>query len=165
MNHIMIDLETFGTGELPMIVSIGWAVFDEDKILGSGVMHPVLEGNIDSDTVMFWLKQDDDARSKIYDVTRGASLTHCLLELAGFIDESDITGVWANGVSFDLRILKEWYEIKNILVPWKYYSERCMRSFKELDVPRISPGVAHCAESDAIAQAKTVQNVWRKYAT
>ena len=159
MNHLMIDIETLGVKELPAILSIGWCLFDSE-ILGSGEVFPVIEGNIDGETVMWWLKQSDEARLAQARAPRTKTLTECLESLSVFIKDSDISTVWCKGASFDFRILHQWFDELGGEPPWHYGQERCLRSFKEISQVKKSH-VPHSAKHDAIAQAEQVISVWQ----
>ncbi|MFM9673750.1 3'-5' exonuclease, partial [Streptomyces galilaeus] len=72
MNHVMLDLETMGQGNNAAIVAIG-AVFFEPTTgeIGDTFYRKIdLEsaaqyGEIDPNTVLWWLKQSDAARAEI----------------------------------------------------------------------------------------------------
>lgn len=168
MNHVMIDIETMGTSSEAAIVAIGAVLFDpETQQLGATYYAKVLladavakGGKIDADTVLWWLKQDDEARKEI----TGEGRTEIEIALAGlyvFIEDNTDPGalqVWANGASFDLPILTSAFtRLGYKPAPWKFYQERCFRTLKNLR-PDIKseplPGnVKHNALDDAKAQA------------
>jgi len=158
--HIMIDIETLGTGVLPTILSIGWCLFDDTKTHGSGELFPIIEvgATADPKTALWWMDQPDAARKLQTGAIRTETLETCLLRLGTMISESKIKGVWAKGVSFDLRILRDWYKEYEMDTPWHHRAERCMRTFYDLKVESVASTVPH-----AIAQAETVQKVWRLF--
>lgn len=163
---LMLDLETLGTGTLPVILSIGWCLFTETEIVQSGAFYPTLDSqqgsSIDADTVMWWLRQDKEAQDKVTSVRRNQTLKGCLKEVIAIVQHQQPSEVWCNGASFDLRILREAYKtVGYAQPPWPYYAECCMRALRSI-TDRVKPEIPHCAQSDAVAQAQTVMQIWQE---
>lgn len=168
MNHVMIDIETMGTGTDAAIVAIGAVLFDpETEQLGDTFYAKVdladavkCGGKIDADTVLWWLKQGEEARNEITSGARG-SIDSALDGLSDFIVDNTPTEarqVWANGASFDLPILTSAFARTYFApAPWKFWQERCYRTLKNLrpDIKAVAPAgnVKHNALDDAKAQA------------
>ena len=73
IQHIMLDLETMGTGPNAAITAIGAVKFDPDKgeIVETFYFKVNLEssvkqgGVIDASTVIWWLGQNEEARAEM----------------------------------------------------------------------------------------------------
>jgi hypothetical protein len=173
MNHIMLDLETMGTGPNAAIVAIGAVEFEINKTpgqLGGGQLGDTFYmpisldsamasgGQVDAGTVLWWLKQTDAAR---------AMFTHPAIEhgqaLANFSSWMHQCGefknlrVWGNGASFDNVILASAYRRAALPLPWNGFNDRCYRTVKSMHptAPALERvGTHHNAMDDAISQAK-----------
>lgn len=159
--HIMLDLETMGTGPNAAITAIGAVKFDPDKSeivdtfyfkvnLESSVRHG---GVIDASTVIWWLGQNEEARAEMQ--KEGRHLIDGLYELKGQIGSD--ARIWGNGAAFDNVILRSAYERAQIIAPWDFWNDRCYRTVKAMfkQTPTVEkPTVAHNALADAEAQAK-----------
>jgi len=79
MNNIMLDLETMGNGNNAAIIAIGAVKFDQDITdrfyktidLDSSVDVGL---EIDPSTVLWWMKQGDDARGQFQ---HPGAITNC----------------------------------------------------------------------------------------
>lgn len=158
MKNIMIDLETMGQKSNAAIISIGAVYFDNS---GLGSTFSVLVDldssvemgmDIDASTVMWWMKQSEDARS----VFTGASihLADALFAFSEFVEEG--CTLWGNGADFDNVILANAYDKCNIPFPFKFWNNRCYRTMKNIfrDVEMDRKGIYHNALDDAISQAE-----------
>lgn len=163
---VMLDLETMGNGPNAAIVAIGAVAFSIERAeisddhfytrvdLDSSVQHG---GVIDSSTVMWWMKQSDEARSEIAK-DGGIHIIDTLFEFKRwlqFVADGDESRVWGNGASFDNVILRSAYQRRNQKAPWNWWNDRCYRTVRALhrDVPMQRVGTHHNALSDAISQA------------
>ena len=171
MNHIMIDLETFGTRPGSMIVSIGAVIFDPHSDAVGGQFHTGIRpesraGTIDPSTVMWWMQQADAARAALIQrIETGENLGAALLRLHAFISTVNPPCVWGNGATFDIAMLEDAFTRERIPIPWEYRGVRCFRTIaSELSEPYdwVKPTIAHDALADAIAQAKTLQNIYAR---
>ena len=156
--QIMLDLETLGKKPGSVIVAIGAVMFNE-----RGITHRFYERvdavscvkaglTMDVETVMWWMKQAEEARLEI---TRdGLALKDALIEFKKWIGGEEVD-VWGNGAAFDNVILAEAYDRCGLERPWKYYNDRCYRTMKSLhpEIPMIRKGVHHNALDDAESQA------------
>jgi exodeoxyribonuclease VIII len=164
MQNIMIDLETMGTGPAAAIVAIGAVEFDlVSGELGREFYEAVslpssMEsgGRVDADTVLWWLRQSDEARAlfrapahRLYEVLE--QLAFFMAEFAG-----PEVKVWGNGAAFDNVVLAGAFDRAGLDRPWKYSNDRCYRTVKALhpEVPMERTGTHHNALDDAISQAK-----------
>ena len=176
MNHVMIDLETFGTRSNSVVVSIGAVAFDpySDSLLGASFHEAIdLKSAIghglkmDPSTVLWWLEQSQNAQMALVHKVKGASsLATTLGAFRGFLQRvSPDVKVWGNGADFDLALLQDAYESIGSEKPWKYNASRCYRTLlAEFGRPedKVAPELAHDALADAIAQAKTAQNIFAR---
>jgi len=176
MKHIMLDIETMGNSSEAAIMSIGACYFNPStgEVGETFHQHCSLQSSVnaglimDASTILWWMQQDDDARSKFYSNSSERCIKECLINLAAFIDSN--CQVWGNGATFDNTIIKNAY--KKALgydAPWKFWNDRDVRTIVELgyqigiDPKRDLPfeGVKHDALADAIHQAKYVSVIWQ----
>ena len=164
---LMIDTETAGMPPTGALMSIGAVFFDlhtqtvgptfnRTIHLASSVKHG---GTIDPSTVLWWLRQSDEARAEITRQDARSPLKEALDNLSAWyleIGADEHTQVWCNGASFDFPILEAAYRAVNAVSPWSYWQLRCARTARNLlpacETPR--QGVAHNALADAIYQAQ-----------
>lgn len=172
MKHIMLDLETMGSGPDAAIIAIGAVEFDLDKQklgkefyvtvdLTSSVEHG---GVIDPGTVLWWMKQSDEAR-RMFQLTN----KHIVTALTDFVDfisacapKKDIT-VWGNGAAFDNVILSSAFRRIGAPAPWEFWNDRCYRTVKALrpDIKMKREGTHHNALDDARDQTKHLFEILR----
>jgi len=171
MNHVMVDLETLGTTADAVIMSIGAVKFDldSDKIDNAGFYASVsVDSNlsrgrrVDESTLIWWLQQTPEAQTVFTEPKQ--SLESALEELSDWL-ETDKYCVWANGADFDTPMLQHAYRQHNMETPWKFWNNRCFRTFKNLPQSRLAvienTGVKHNALTDALNQAKHAQAIQR----
>ncbi len=157
MNNIMLDIETMGTNPSSAILAIGAVKFDrygigDDFIETVDLQSSMDEGlTLDASTVMWWMNQSRDARSKLFGDS--VSLKYALKSFSKWVGEKVV--MWGNGVGFDNTILGNAYDITNIDRPWKFWNDRCYRTIKSLypNVYMDRVGVYHYAVDDAKTQA------------
>lgn len=177
MLDVMIDLETMSTRSDASIVAIGAVKFDPSAVPGMfdseyyatiDLQSCIDAGmRVDGNTIKWWLKQSDEARSALYREPSEHQKSTEKLQLdvmkalsdfwAWYGEESVPT--WGNGSSFDLTILGNAYLRWWTNTPWKFYHEKCFRTLRDEfpNVMRRKPDLAHHALEDAKAQAYTVQ--------
>ena len=152
----MLDLETMGTGPTSAIVAVGAVLFNKDKVVNRfyrtiDLKDSELYGDIDGSTVMWWMKQSQQAREEIFKANN--DLIDVLEEFSKWLPAGVL--VWGNGSDFDNVILANAYKACCITQPWRYSHNRCFRTVKamneSLNVERI--GVYHNALDDAENQA------------
>jgi DNA polymerase III epsilon subunit-like protein len=158
MAHVMIDLETLGVYTDSIILSIGAVKFAPDKIketfhIGVDPQSCADVGmTVGLDTVMWWMKQDEESRSQLVSMER-YPLEEMLSRFSEWIHPDD--KVWGNGAAFDNVILRKAYDLCGLETPWKFANDRCYRTIKSLrpDVQIKRIGTHHNALDDAITQA------------
>jgi len=154
---IMVDIETFATGNNAAIVSIGAVAFNADGDNGPlytnspgaladlgqgfrvnvdlGQSDPAKRGDIDPATVEWWLAQSPEARAMLVDGVR-LPLGEALEQLTGWIKE--IAGrpralrLWSNGPTFDETIIRAAYGRYGLVLPLSFRGSRCCRTMIEL---------------------------------
>ncbi len=163
--HIMLDLETLGTAPGSAIIAIGAVKFTEGQILSEFYRRVDLKSNtqydlkMDPSTVLWWLKQPDEARLEITkEGVHLASALHIFSEWVMVAQHREMEHepeVWGNGASFDNTLLSVAYERTGITCPWKYSNDRCYRTVKNIypDIPMPRTGTHHNALDDARSQA------------
>lgn len=179
MTHLMIDLETFGTGPKAPPVAIAICAFEmegrrpvrDDCLYERITLQSVLMAGmeLDQSSIEWWRSQPDgEARREIAEVAAMAALT-VILDVENFVREvGEIEGVWSHGAGFDLPILKGLWRAFDRSPPWDYRLERDTRTMiwlcKALGrtvVHSERHGAAHTAYGDAITQAIQTQARWR----
>lgn len=180
--HIMVDLETLGTGDHAPIIQIGAVRFDwraSPDAPEGWVSSPYGEfrrnikwrssgfGTIDPDTMLWWLKQDERTRQQVFDQDVAVDLTTAIADFYAWVQEGGpVEGVWADSPSFDLRLLRQAAERVRKGWIFTHRQERDVRTLKkelavEGDVPEFV-GKQHDALDDAHFQALLVCNVMRR---
>lgn len=180
--HLMVDLETMGSGPDAPIVSIGAVYFDPSTGNTGAEFYQVvsLESSMsfgmkpDASTIQWWLKQSSEARSAIL-VDEAQGLRETLELLADFIAENAANGshtvqLWGNGCSFDNVILRRAYALTETPFSVPFWNDRDVRTMVELgksvginprfDIP--FEGDMHNALSDARHQVKYVSAIWQR---
>lgn len=159
--HVMIDLETLGTGERAHILSIGAVSFDASGIIDRYYVNVGADGqndrDIDADTVRWWMQQSDAARAALINpapIEPHRAAAH----IANFIHGAD--AIWAYPASFDLPILhtfiKDW-RLNKSLDRRKQRCARTVLALAEVDVASYrGAGTHHNALDDAEAQARAL---------
>jgi len=166
MNHVMLDLETMGTGPTAAIASIGAVAFDLDNGLTRqfyrrvDLQSCVTAGlTMDASTVLWWMRQGDAARSELQ--LEAVDLMPALGEFREWFPVR--AKLWGNGATFDNVIMRSAYTAMDMTAPWEYWDDRCLRTLRDLrpDIPRPKPELAHHALSDAVAQAEHALAIMR----
>lgn len=167
--HVMLDLETWGTGNKAVIVSIGACKFDGNDILDAfhvGVdpkSCQTLGLEIDADTILWWM---DPQQRNALDEWLKLERVDLASALVGFDlwckQEPGIVAIWGNGSTFDNVILRSGFQAAGLEYPVRFGADQCYRTKKNgSDVAMIREGTHHKALDDAISQAKHLQRIWR----
>lgn len=181
MQHMMIDIETLGTGPTAPILSFAAATFDPLEFGGSYNQRPLylnvsLDEQLsksyakpDADTVMWWLKQDEGARNRLTD-PKPIDPESAYKALRGYTETHKPEAVWANGATFDFPILDYSHRAFGMKLPWHYRAVRDMRTlyalWGDLDNAMIAvgrTGEKHDALDDVIHQIKVVQAYYKGF--
>lgn len=171
MKNVMIDLETMGNKPNAPIIAIGAVFFDMTTgEIGKEFYREVnLESSVavgcemDVSTVLWWLKQSDEARAKFAKNDSAPQLLLVLLEFMEFMGKG--AQPWGNGAGFDLGILANSYRKLGLEPPWKFWAERDVRTIVELDHNNHKgmhfTGIPHYALDDAKHQVKYISAIVR----
>lgn len=163
INQLVLDIETLGKSNTPIITQIGAVVFNTEQGIFDQFHIRINPGScqeigltMDVSTVLWWLKQSDAARAE-FEKGPQVSIQGALDGLSEFCKRhlSKESGVWGNGVAFDNVILTNAYRLAGKELPWKFWQDRCYRTIKALlkSIPVDDYGVAHNGLDDAIKQA------------
>lgn len=174
--HCMIDIETFGTNNEAVILSIGAVKFDpnfrvnypldeEFDNFHVGVTPESCEAlglKTDMKTVMWWMDKDrDEARKRLFAMER----VDLASTLDGFLQWYGPKSLptWGNGASFDNVIMRSAFKACGMNAPWQFWDDRCYRTLKNLmNVKRPYNDEAHSALADAQQQARHLQLIVAK---
>jgi len=165
--HIMIDLETLGTTADAVILSIGAVRFslesaivfkaDNETFYRSLMIDCQPRRKISESTIVWWMSQSKEAQAVFSEPKM--TLFNALADLQEWINHSN-PNVWSNGADFDLPMLVNAFDQERLVLPWKPYSGRCYRTYKNLPGARgvnvLRKGEHHNALDDALYQAEHV---------
>lgn len=185
--HVMLDLETWGSGPKALPVSIGAVKFDDVSILDRfhvGIDVKSLPRDlgciIDPDTMLWWMDEERaDARREWLALEKVDIRT----ALEGFwlwyestpgdeipLDPADAPHaygeklpIWGNGATFDNVILRNAYDACGMEYPAPFWKDWCYRTVKNLrpDIKLQRVGTHHSAVDDAESQARHLQELAR----
>ncbi len=166
MKRVMVDLETLDNLPTAMIVSIGAVAFDPDQPAETDqtfyrrIDARQSHGTIGADTVLWWLRQSDEARAEL-SVEGGDSINVALLAFSEFCQ--GLNEIWAGPSYFDVTILENAYRRSSLLFPWKYFQVRDWSTLRKLTRTEKAPNAcAHNALADAQAQVAGFRQAWQK---
>tara|TARA_R110000868_G_scaffold261331_3_gene519433 strand:+ start:8793 stop:9326 length:534 start_codon:yes stop_codon:yes gene_type:complete len=169
MPHVMIDLETLGTGHDAVILSLGAVKFEPMKP-GSDIdsFHVTINPasclahglTVTGDTIMWWLNSERSVARRELLAQPSVDLWDALDGFATWFG-GDSMPVWGNGATFDNVILRTAFEKVGIMCPWAFYHDRCYRTIKgfALHVDMKREGTHHNALDDAVSQARHLQAI------
>lgn len=176
LGHVMLDLETMGNKSNSAIISIGAVEFNlETGEIGDTFYSRVdiqscldLGLIINGSTVMWWLKQNEQARNKITE-GEGSSLEVVLDAFTGWFGHlgKDVQ-IWGNGARFDIGILEDAYVACRWSVPWGFREERDLRTLVafapeiKLKAQNEFKGVVHDPIDDCKLQIDYASKIWNK---
>lgn len=173
----MVDIETLDTRPSAVVISIGVVLFNrrEPKVkmkelnLKFGKKEfrdeQIMMGRtVDKETVAWWKGQEPDAK-RIFKQANVTSMEDALNKLTAFLTQGDTNYlIWGNGSDFDNTIITSLYESFGMQAPWKFWNNRCFRTFKgehgHITRPPEFQGVKHDAVDDARQQARYLQAIY-----
>jgi len=166
LKRVMVDLETLDNLPTAMIVSIGAVAFDPDQPAETDqtFYHRIdarqSHGTIGADTVLWWLRQSDEARRELYAYQDSSDhINIALLAFSEFCQGLD--EIWAGPSYFDVTILENAYRRSSLLFPWKYSQVRDWSTLRKLTRTEKAPNAcAHNALADAQAQVAGFRQAW-----
>ena len=160
MKKLMVDCETLGIGERPVLLSIGAVVFDDTEIHKYFHVQIDIEStkahgfSVDQSTLDWWDQQDPIAKKDAFSGER--DIQDALAALVRFYKVNECTQIWSKGSIADIRWINNALNYFDMRQPWKFWQEMCFRTFLEMS-PRVSmafEGVPHNALDDAAHQAR-----------
>lgn len=173
---VMVDLETLDVGPDAAIVQIGAVAFNARGDLAVPVEDLLAEaprlqinvslrtavaagGTIGADTVLWWLRQSEQARAEFAKPDL-AGLEDALFDFADwwrtYADPE--AHLWGNGADFDPVILGRSFDRLGLVRPWVRWNVRCFRTLRaeHCGLQYQRQGLAHRALDDALSQARHV---------
>lgn len=169
--NVMIDLETLGLKPGSVVLSLGAVEFNpHGDTLGRQVEYHISLADslscgftVDPGTLLWWLAQSEAARRSVID-GQGLScqVQFALGQFSSWLGNDAIVWAWGD---MDTAALNALYDKTGTKRPWNYRNVRDARtlvlSLVEEQTVRVSPTIEHNALSDAIAQAKTIQKLYK----
>ena len=157
----MVDLETASLENNAAILSIGAVVFDKRGVRDTFYSKVNLDScitlglHVCDNTLEWWGNQDPITRQEAF--SGKEAIQFALHEFTEWLGDTEVV-IYGNGATADNIWLENAYAAANQTVPWKYYNSLCYRTLVKLLPPNTwhTPGIAHHALEDAIAQAKTL---------
>lgn len=136
MKHVMIDLETLGTGPDAVIIQIGACYFDpgtgeigEKFSINVDAKSAVASGaKMDADTVYWWLSQSKEAVASILAEPR-EDIKSAFLKLNDFL--ANAQQIWSHA-TFDFVIISQTFMRLNIKPSFPYKAARDIRTLIQL---------------------------------
>lgn len=164
--HVMLDIETWGTKRDAVTISIGACVFDPHTTEISDSFYVAIDPeschaagcSMDVSTLIWWM---DPARTVPRERWLAQNKVDLYTALDGFHQWCPDGCVWGNGSDFDNAIVSTLYGKMGLEQPWKFWNNRCYRTLKSLApaIKLLRDGDHHDALDDAVSQAKHMQAV------
>lgn len=176
-DDIVIDIETLGTKENAVIVSIGALIFNRSDAPGTFKAEFDIRVDIDDQpgriiepgTVKFWMKPGmEEARKMAFNGPKGIRLGLALKQLDDFIKEHKPNEAWACSPSFDMSILQNAYRAHRQEFPIMFWKWSCVRTMENFFYGKNTRkaggindlgGVAHDALDDCKMEALVLQKI------
>lgn len=119
--------------------------------------------NVNADTIMWWLKQSNEARKELYSGEH-FHIKDVLEEFSEFCSYD--YEIWGNSPRFDLGYLQDAYRKLNMKIPWDFRKERDVRTLVSF-IPSIKEnwkynGIAHHPIDDCYNQIEYCSIIWNK---
>lgn len=134
--NLMLDLETLGTDENCVVLSLGAVLFDNQTVHSSfySMLNPEEQlkrgRSVTWSTIKWWTSQSSEARD-IFNSTNEPVL-ETLKEFISFTPYISDTVVWGNGSSFDVTIMENLLKSYDLSIPWNFWNIRDLRTFKDV---------------------------------
>jgi hypothetical protein len=163
--HLMIDLETLATTPEATVLTIGACKFDPydntiDETLYMRVDIDSQDRDIDPNTLEWWSKQDKQIQEEAFSDADRIPLQQAMKQLYAF--GFGTNNVWSHGSIFDIVILENICRKLQQAVTWKFWEVRDTRTLFDLAKVDVIVEGKHNALNDALAQAKAVQQSYKK---
>tara|TARA_B100001057_G_scaffold94174_1_gene90620 strand:+ start:3062 stop:3577 length:516 start_codon:yes stop_codon:yes gene_type:complete len=167
--HLMIDLETLATTPDAAILTIGACKFDPrsndiDATFYERIQLDTQENydrTINEDTLAWWSKQDKKVQEDAFgEGNDRIDLKDAMKKLYTF--GLGTKNVWSHGSIFDVIIIENICQSFQQAVTWKFWEVRDTRTLFDIADVSIRIEGKHNALTDAMAQAKAVQQCYKK---
>lgn len=175
---LMVDIETLGQDGDSVILSIGACAGDlsgglVDDFSVNVDVRSQNSRSINRSTLWWWMQQEKAAIDALF-MPEPKPFKRAIPEFIDFCNDVEFDGVWANGVSFDLKILRNCIMAMGRKVPWGYQQEMCLRPIRKLGEKHgvvynehyaqwvEEGGVSHSAVDDALRQYDYLKKVMEK---
>lgn len=174
---VMLDLETMGTSTDSAIIAVGAVGFNTKALEFSGdvfYLQVNLKSSVDAGlvidpaTVLWWLKQSDEARGAFRENDQALGLKEVLSRFQEWwVKSIGEARLWGNGAAFDNVLLAGAFKRCGLVMPWSYKDDRCYRTLRAL-YPHVQPPdntagyTPHNAMSDAVYQSKHLLSILRE---
>lgn len=167
MEHMMLDLETFGTRPGCVLRSIGMVQFHpEGDYLGAEFYANFTESDQlslgchkDPDTVEWWKRQSAESQAQL--LVDQKSFRIVASDMIDFFRGNGGKFIWSQGANFDIVLLEHSLLLAGFKPPWRFYNARDTRtaySMANFDTKTLKRnGTYHNALDDAKHQARCVQ--------
>lgn len=174
--HIMVDIETLGTGKDAVVTQLGavsvvmtpsghWQI---GKAFSRGLkIEPQLSkgATINEDTLRWWFDETAWQLKQGVDVSPFAATTETprdvLLDFSYWLRvQAHRYVVWGKGSDFDIAIVEMAFRRAGLTHPWGHRQVACLRTLMRLHPIQhhAKPYIKHEAVSDASAQATDLIN-------
>lgn len=174
--HIMLDIETLGTGSNSLVLSIGAVEFGLGGIafrqfsvnlpVLEQIINPIVE--VDMDTIKWWKSQSEEAKKSLLSKKACKSVKEGLLLFYDFIKCFESPVIWGNSCTFDNVILRNLFKSFNLQFPTPFYTDMDVRTVVQLagyekvnQVTGKFEGTKHDAIADCLHQVKLVSNGYK----
>lgn len=145
---VMLDLETLGLGNTPVISQVSAVAFDiesgevfdeyNEKVSPQSCVKLGLK--VDGSTVEWWLQQDQAVLEKVIvkSITGGKDIKEVLITFSNFLKElktkhkAKEVRIWGNGTLADNKWLESVYDLAKESKPFKYWEHSDVRTLVDL---------------------------------
>jgi hypothetical protein len=172
MQHVMLDLETFGTKPGCALRSVGAVSFDLDGAIWPDSFYQNIDRSSCAEvglkeeisTLEWWDKQSPEAQAAL--LVNPRLLRAVVDEFHAWFRAQGAEYVWSHGGNFDEPIWCAAAAACGFRVPWKFWNARCTRTayhlanFDPRSIQRV--GTYHNALDDAKYQTQCVQEAFRR---
>tara|TARA_A100001391_G_scaffold94822_1_gene62820 strand:- start:6411 stop:6917 length:507 start_codon:yes stop_codon:yes gene_type:complete len=165
----MLDLETLATTPDAAVLTIGACKFDPNQNDVQSTFYERIQLDsqesydrvINEDTLAWWSKQDKQIQEDAFgEGTDRIDLKDAMKKLYTF--GLGTTNVWSHGAIFDVVIVENICQSFQQAVTWKFWEVRDTRTLFDLANISVRIEGKHNALTDAVAQAKAVQQAYAK---
>lgn len=139
MKHVMIDIETMGTGPDGALIAIGALSFSPVYGTIGHAYHANVQlqsslnigMQVEAKTIKFWMDQPLMTRATLA-YPDPQPIKDVISSFRKFLSDARAEFIWANAPQFDLSILRYAYAAFGQPCPWHWRKERDMRTVMDL---------------------------------